>query len=170
MTRRLERGQPFDHQAYHRDVNHRFAAAGELLVVFAEPTVAAEPTKGPLNDPAARQDNKPFHIVTSLDNLQTDLSLCAKITNPVYQSTGVAAVGPNQSESREGIPHDIENKLRAIPVLNAGGVYDDRKNQTQDIDKEMPFAAVHLLARVVAAGPPFSVVSTDCESMMAALG
>jgi len=46
----------------------------------------------------------------------------------------------------------------------------DREQKPRSIDYDVPLSAVDLLARVVSAEPPFSVVFTDWLSTMAALG
>src|SRR5207244_13339337 len=46
----------------------------------------------------------------------------------------------------------------------------DRQDQPQRVDRQMPLASVHLLARIIAARPPFSVVLTLWLSITPALG
>ena len=46
----------------------------------------------------------------------------------------------------------------------------DGQKQAHSVHYDVPFASGYLLARVIASGPPFSVVFTDWLSMMAALG
>ena len=47
---------------------------------------------------------------------------------------------------------------------------DDAEQQARGVDRDVALAALDLLARVVAARPPFSVVLTLWVSMIAALG
>jgi hypothetical protein len=47
---------------------------------------------------------------------------------------------------------------------------DGDKDQPENIYEQMAFAAIDLLARIVAVRAPLSVVLTDWLSMMAALG
>jgi hypothetical protein len=54
--------------------------------------------------------------------------------------------------------------------LDVGSVDHHRQQQSQGIHHNMALTARHLLASVVAARPPFSVVFTDWLSMIAALG
>jgi hypothetical protein len=49
-------------------------------------------------------------------------------------------------------------------------VHHYRKYQSERIDNDVPLAPIYLLAAVVAARPPFSVVFTDWLSMIPALG
>ena len=58
----------------------------------------------------------------------------------------------------------------ANPILNAGGVNQHRQQQPQGIHGNVAFAPFDFLASIETALPPFNVVLTDCESMMATLG
>jgi hypothetical protein len=49
-------------------------------------------------------------------------------------------------------------------------MYDRVDEQSCRIDQNMPLSPADLLRPVVTVEPPFSVVFTDCESMMAAEG
>jgi ABC-type oligopeptide transport system substrate-binding subunit len=49
-------------------------------------------------------------------------------------------------------------------------VHHYRKQETECVDDDVPLAPIYLLAAVVAAWPPFSVVFTDWLSMIPALG
>ena len=59
------------------------------------------------------------------------------------------------------MPEDAEELLGSITILHTGRRDDDREEQSEGIDEEMPLAALHLLAGIVAPPPPFSVVLTD---------
>jgi hypothetical protein len=49
-------------------------------------------------------------------------------------------------------------------------MHNHREQQPHGVDYDVALAAVDLLPRIEATGPPFSVVFTDWLSMMAALG
>jgi len=49
-------------------------------------------------------------------------------------------------------------------------MHDRVDEKSRGIDEDMPFSPADLLRPVVTMNPPFSVVFTDCESMMAAEG
>jgi hypothetical protein len=54
--------------------------------------------------------------------------------------------------------------------LNVRGMHHNGQQQPYGVHHDMALASLHLLARVVAARPPFSVVLTDWLSIMAAEG
>jgi hypothetical protein len=43
---------------------------GEVLIVFGQTAVAAEPREGSLDHPAAGQHDEPFHVIRTLDDLE----------------------------------------------------------------------------------------------------
>src|SRR5205823_11777784 len=59
---------------------------------------------------------------------------------------------------------------RPIAVLQIGRQHHDAEHQSEAIDQQKALSALYLLAGVVAAIPPFSVVCTDWLSSAAALG
>lgn len=82
----------------------------------------------------------------------------------------VAHIGPDQFHSFEDLAHFREDELGSITFRHIPRVDDGTQQETRCINENMAFSAVDLLRRVVAVDPPFSVVFTDCESMMAAEG
>jgi hypothetical protein len=56
-------------------MDHGFAHVGQVLVIFGEPAVAAEPPKGPLHNPPLRQELEALGALGPLDNLELDFSL-----------------------------------------------------------------------------------------------
>jgi hypothetical protein len=59
------------------------------------------------------------------------------------------------------VPDALEELLRPVTVLDAGGRHHHGQDQPERIDEEVTLAAFDLCARVVAPEPPFSVVLTD---------
>ena len=59
------------------------------------------------------------------------------------------------------MPEDAEELLGSITILHTGRRDDDREEQSEGIDEEMPLAALDLFAGIVPPEPPCSVVLTD---------
>ena len=89
---------------------------------------------------------------------------------PRHQPASVTSIRPDQLQPGEPAQQFGQHQLRAVSVLNVGGMNHYCQQQPHGVHHDMPFAARYLLARVVTPGPPFSVVFTDWLSMMAALG
>jgi len=64
------------------------------------------------------------------------------------------------------VPKQSQHQTRTIAVLNIGRMDDGNKHQPKNIYEQMAFAAIDLLASIVAVRPPFSVVLTDWLSMI----
>ena len=143
----------------HGDVNHGFAVARQDFIVFAQDTVMAQPSKGALDDPATRQEDKAFAAFRSFDDREDPV---ADGLHPGDQPTDiVAAIGPDQAQPPMTTPHSFQYSFGSVLLLDAGRVHDHHQNQPQDINQQVTFAARHFLGAVVAALPPFSVVFTD---------
>lgn len=153
------------HQVDHRDENHRLTALRQLLIVFAQAPAAAQPGEGPLDDPSLRQHDKarvrPFD---DLDGPMEDRS------GPLDQLARIAPVGPDQPKPRKAPADPFQHQPGTLAILKIAGMNHHRQDQAQGIDDQMAFAAQDLLARVIAAKPPFSVVLTLWLSMIATLG
>ena len=151
----------------HGQVDDRFAAFGERLVVFAQPTITPEPGKGSLDDPTLGQNLEAGHIVAAFDDLQYPV---AHFLGPLDQFAGVAPVGPDQLELGELPDQFGQHQLGPIAVLDIGGMHNDDQEQAHRVYDDVSLASLDLLASVVTARPPFSAVFTDWLSMIAAEG
>ena len=156
------------HQIDHRKMNHRLAAVGQRLVIFAVPPVTAQPAKRSFHDPTFGQDLEPLHVVGSFDDLQAPPT--SQGLNPQNQLAGVAAVSPDQSQPAPAAYQMLQHQFRPVTVLNVRRVDHHHQDQPQRIDDDVPLAPVDLLARVISPRPPFSVVLTGWLSITAAEG
>jgi len=155
-----------DHQINHRNQDPCLAAFGQVFVVFAQPSIAAQPAKGSLHNPAALQDDEPF--VGPFDDFD-DPGKCRQ--GPADKLPGVAAVGPDQSQAREASGQALENQPPAVAILDVGSVNDHGDDQSQRVDGDVALASDDLFAGVIAsASAPFSALLTLWLSMIAALG
>jgi hypothetical protein len=142
--------------------------------------MAAQPGKGPLNDPPTRQDLKagwigwrlltgwhPRPASLASHNLQRPIVTCG----PGPQSGSlVAGISPQMAESwllRNG---SFQHWSGSVPVSDAGRMDDKLEQESLRINDQVPFPTIEAFASVVATGPPFSVVLTDWLSMIAPLG
>lgn len=151
----------------HGQVNDRFAALRQRLVVLAQPPVTTEPSKGSLHDPTLRQDLEAGHVVAAFDDLQDPVT---HFLGPFDQFPGVSPIGPDQLQPGELPDQFRQHQLGPVAVLDIGGMHDNGQKQAQGVYDDVPLAPFDLLAGVVAARPPFSTVFTDWLSMIAAEG
>jgi hypothetical protein len=158
--------EALEHETDHRDSDHRLGNLGQLLVVLGEAAPSSEPSEGSFNDPAAWQDDEagPGDAAHD-DERQAEQEAGEQDRDPV-----VDAVGEHRSEPAVQRLDPAQQAPRAVGVLDVGGVDDDSQQQTGGVDRDVAFAAPDLLAGIIAARPPFSVVLTVCVSMMAAVG
>jgi hypothetical protein len=170
MFKKLPCRKAAKHEADHGDVDHRLAGVREVLVVLAEPTLSPEPAERTFDHPATRQNLEPFEVFGALHDLQTDGVSLAERPDPVDELPRVSAVGPDEAKPLPSLAEATEEELGSIAILDISGMNNDGDQQPERIDEEVPLSAVDLLARIVAMGPPFSVVLTDWLSMIPALG
>ncbi len=67
--------QATEHQSDHADVHEAFRGFAERFVVFCHPPVSADPSERALDDPPLGKNDKAFHIVGALDDLQLKAEL-----------------------------------------------------------------------------------------------
>jgi hypothetical protein len=146
----------------HRNMNPSFRTFRQSLIVFAEPSIAAQPPKGALHHPPPRQHFKAVATQGALDHLEEP---AAQGIGPTNQLPAIHAISPDQLEHGE-----VPLELGPLRVLEISPMNHYRQQQSQGVHYDMALAAGDLLARIVASGPPFSVVLTVWLSMMAALG
>src|SRR6266542_1949358 len=151
----------------HTDINPSLTDRGQLLIIFAQPTIFAQPGKGALNHPTLGQHRKAFLPFRRLDDLQHPAKLL--LTPLAQRFTAIGAVqqhllDPTQARQAQ------QQRTKAALVLPIGGMHQDAQQQTEHIDNQMPLASAHVFAAIPAARPPFSVVLTDWLSPMRRLG
>lgn len=151
----------------HGNLNESFTGFGKFFIVFAKSTTTTKPSEGPFHDPTTWQNVKALDVVVPFDDLQYP---AARLLHPIDQLSAVAAIRPNELQSRKLVLCFFQDLLGTVSVLNVGRVNDHTQQQTDRIDQNMPFPAFYLFARIVTTRPPFSVVFTDWLSMIAALG
>jgi len=74
------------------------------------------------------------------------------------------------AQPREAIPDGFEHIDGPIPVLDIGGMDEDEDEVAAGIGQDVALATLDLLARIIAANPPLSVVLTLWLSITPALG
>ena len=110
----------------------------EVLVIFGQAAVSAEPRKGPFDNPATRQDDKSCTVVGTFDDLHPQRRLRG---DGVFDLAGVvAAIGPDEFEPIEALADAIKHQGGAVPVLNGGGVNHHAQGQAFGIDQSVDFA------------------------------
>jgi hypothetical protein len=58
------------------------------------------------------------------------------------------------------VPEDRQKTFRPVTVLHIGGGHHYREDQSEGVHKDVTLTPFDLLARIVPADPPFSVVLT----------
>ena len=151
----------------HRNLNPCLTGLGQFFIVFAQPPAPPKPGQGSLHHPSPGQHLELVAVQWTLDDLEQPAT---EGECPLHKLSSITPIGPNQLEPRKS-PHQLrKHQLGSITVLDVGSVDHHSQRQSQGIHHNMALTARHLLACVVAARPPFSVVFTDWLSMIAALG
>jgi len=154
-----------DHQVDHRQVHHCLAARRQRFIVLAQSSVLAQPCKGAFDNPASGQNHKLMEV-TTFDNLHHASIL---LSGPEDKRATISSVRPDSSQSVKTSTHPFEDTPSSVPVLDIRRMYHHRQDQPQRVHESMAFATFYLLAGIVAASPPFPVL-TVWLSRTAALG
>jgi hypothetical protein len=102
---------------------------------------------------ARRRGHEPLGVVRPPDDLQLQAASAEDAPDPRDQGPGVAAVGPELLEAMEPMPDRLQDPPGPVAILDGRRMGDDRHQQPERIDRDVPPAAIDLLARVVAVGP-----------------
>ncbi len=130
------------HQPAHGQVDHTLLAFGQELVVAAQASVAAQPGEGALHHPAAAQHGKRRHEghgrtlghAEPAPGFLHHVHRPAKVLlNPLHQPTAVAHVSPQRTQAAEATPCGGEQRHRAVPIRDVGGMNVGAKHQPRAI-------------------------------------
>src|SRR6266567_741176 len=161
-----------EHDADHGDVDPGFFTARKHFVVFGEPAPGGKPGKRALHDPAPFEDMEaswadllpidhgilgcpdPSHATPGMLH---DLHFPAEyLFDPLDEAALlVGTIRPDQLESREATLERPEQLFAAVMILDVGFMDQHTRDQPHGIHEQMPLAAFHALAAIVAAPPPF---------------
>jgi hypothetical protein len=155
------------HSIDHGGVDQILAALARRLILFGQAAVAPEPAEGAFDDPPFLQHHEPFRFGRPLHDLQCDARFAFA---PLFQLPGVGTVGIHLLEAGKLPPQVSEQFPGSLSVRQVRWMDPQIEDQPQGIDDQRAFAAFDLLGRIIAAGPPFSVVFTVWLSTTAALG
>jgi hypothetical protein len=142
------------------------------LEVFGEAATATDPGEGALDDPAFGENDELMQLVALDDLERPGPGLCH---GRGQLRSLIAGIGEDALDEREQAARaSIEDQARAIAILHVSRVDDDVQQEAERVDKNVPLAALDLLARVVPRRierrPPFCAPLALCASMMATVG
>ncbi len=127
------------------------------LEVLGETAASADPGECAFDDPTLWQDLESRHVVAA-DDLDSPCAGRRDGRGALWPLiTGVGEDAFDEGEQTAGAA--IKNQRHAVPILYIGGMDDNVQEEAKRVDKNVPFAALDLLARVIArrieGGPPF---------------
>ena len=133
------------------------AAAVRAYEIAGEPSVAADPSEGSLDNPSLGQDDETMQFI-ALDDLKCPGAGLGDSRGGL--GSLVACISEDAlDEGKEAARASIEDKRRAVAILYIGGVDDDIQQEAERIDENVPLSARDLLARIkalrVERGAPF---------------
>jgi len=164
--------QASEHEPDHGEADKGSHGSCVALIVARQPTIAANPCKCALYDPAFRQDNELVELI-ALDNFDDPTSGIRGSKSGARAL--ITGIGKDAHNEWKQCPRAlVENERSAIAILDVGGVNRDAQQETKRVDEDVPLAACDFLARIVALcidkSPPFSADLALWLSMMAAVG
>lgn len=117
------------------------------LEVFGETAAAADPSERAFDDPPLGQHLEPRHVIAADD---FDGPCPAPCHGSGELRSPIVGVGKDALDERElSARAAIQNQWRTVPVLEIGRMDDDIQEEAQRVDKNVPLAALDLLARVI---------------------
>ena len=141
------------------------------FIVSHQPPVSADPAERAFNDPSFGQDDETVQV-RAFDDLQRPRP--GTPDHVAHLRPRVATVADDALDEREPPSRLAQQRLRAIAILNVGGVDVDTQQEAERVDKDMSLAPEDFLARVVAGrikrAPPFSAPLALWASTIAVVG
>ena len=131
--------EPLQHEPNRCDIDHGFPCVSVAFVIATKSAVLPQPSEGTLDDPTAWQDLERVQLVT-LDDFH---GAAPKGLGPLQQSPRIAPVRQDMSHAAAWRLAEPGGQQLPGPVaiLNVGRQHRHQRQQTNRIDKDMPFAA-----------------------------
>ena len=138
-------GQASEHEADHGETDEGRHGSRITLEIAGEPSVAADPSEGSLDNPSLGQDDETMGIA-ALDDLQVpEAGLGDEFGHfrPL-----IAGVDEDLSYEGKAAPRLLQHSPGAVAILNIGGQDAHAEQEPERVDKNMPLAPGDFLARV----------------------
>src|SRR5882724_7895817 len=120
-----------DEELYGGDVNPRPGTRNRRLEILRQAAVAIEPSQGPFDDPAARQQLKADSVSGAFDDFDGPL---AEFGEGLAQVGAVIdAVGEEMAQPGKQLVDGLNDKPGTIAILDIGGVHLGADQQTASI-------------------------------------
>ena len=122
-----------------------------MFEVLGEASVPVEPGKGSFDDPASRENDKPFCGIRAFDDLDDPLPDFAQRLSELVAS--IATIGENMAQPREAFDDLGQHQRCSVTVLDVGSVDNCMDEVSVGVGQDVALAALHLLASVIALWP-----------------
>jgi hypothetical protein len=160
----------------HSQVDKRLTGTGEILEVFAQPSVSAQPGEGALHDPTFGLYLKAFDVWLPGLSPHYVHEPGVHLTAPLQPQTPVRLVSIDDRQTRQRITGPLHQRSRTLLVGDTGRMHNYHQHQPQRVHQNVALTPFDVLAGIVAdracyfVAPPFSAVFTDWLSRMATEG
>src|SRR6266850_1477212 len=140
-----------DEELYRGDVNPRLGARNRRLEILRQAAVAIEPSQGPFDDPAPRQQLKADSVRGAFDDLDGPLAEFGESFGQV--GAVVDTVGEEMAQPGKQLVDGLDDQHGTIAILDIGGVHLGADQQTASIGHNVALTPFDLLGRIVTTRP-----------------
>ena len=123
------------------EVDPGFAGLGELLEVLGETPPPIEPSKGPFDDPAARQEEEAALAGRAADYRQLEV---VALSDRLLHLTLVGLIDPDEAQARVALGGLGADQFRAVTVLEPRGMHHGDQQEAERVDEHLALAPGHL--------------------------
>src|SRR3954468_8582237 len=132
--------------------------AGEVLPILGQSTAAVQPSYGAFDNPALREDDKPFRLIRALHDFKVHAPQDLLDRTSELRSL-VSAIGVELHQKRIAREEHGHQPNAPVAILDMGGVHDRVHQQALRVDEKVTLLALdpftRIIARRVDRGPPF---------------
>ncbi len=164
--------QSTEHEPDHGEADEGDGLSGVTLEVLGQAAAAADPGEGALDDPTFGENDEAMQLVAFDDLERPGPGLGCGGRH--FRSLIVGVGEDTLDEGKQAARASVEDQPRPVAILHIGRVDGDAQQETERVDKNVPLAALDLLARVIARRverrPPFCAPLALWASMIATVG
>src|SRR3954464_4322728 len=165
--------EPLQHEADRGKAKESERLAVEVLPILGQSTAAVQPSYGAFDNPALREDDKPFRLIRALHDFKVHAPQDLLDRTSELRSL-VSAIGVELHQKRIAREEHGHQPNTPVAILDMGGVHDRVHQQALRVDEKVTLLAfdpfTRIIARRVDRGPPFSALFTLWLSMIATVG
>jgi hypothetical protein len=139
----------------HGDMDYGLAHLRPICVIFRQAVVAANPAKGPSDNPPFRQQEETLSLLGALDYVQADVPPGPQSSQPGLKVSGICLIGPNHAQAGDLVAEACQQRHGTTAVLDTSCRDNHSQESPSRLNEDVRLAVLHVFRPIIPVDPLF---------------